>query len=264
MKLTIYTDGGSRGNPGPAAAGVVIFDQRDDIRFSGGFFLGPATNNVAEYTALLRALDHAHQLGGTDLTVNCDSELLVKQINGLYRVKNPALKELYSQAMNRVRTFDRVKVKHVYRDQNTTADRLVNEALDQSADVGDAFGLNPDSPAAPPADLWQSAPSAQPVFLEVVDLRETTRFDPLKPTRTLLTRSSDLTAGLICLQPDQQHTIKPDWSQATITVMRGQGRIQAASEQHQLQPGTWLLVTNTTELEVTAHEQLVLIVTALE
>ena len=268
MKLTIYTDGGSRGNPGPAAAGVVIFDNDDTVRFSGGFFLGTATNNVAEYSGLIRALDQAAQLGGTDLSINCDSELVVKQINGRYRVKNPALKELYTEVMRRIGDFRRVKVKHVYRDKNATADALVNEALDESADVGDAFGgaAGASAPAKPAPDLWESAKAAEPAFLEVVDLRKTARFDPAKPTRTLLSRRGEMFTGLLCLEPDQTHTVKPDWTQATMTVMRGRGTVQAGGEQHPLQPGSWLLVGGASELELAADadEQLVIVITAIQ
>jgi ribonuclease HI len=127
--LTIYTDGAARGNPGPAAFAYII--QRDgqpDIEVKE--CLGQATNNVAEYTALLRALDHARALGGRRLTIFSDSELLVKQMNGEYQVKHEGLRPLYAEAVRLRRNFDAVTIRHLRREENRRADQLCNEALD--------------------------------------------------------------------------------------------------------------------------------------
>jgi ribonuclease HI len=140
--LTIYIDGAARGNPGPAAFAYVI--QRDGsppIEAKGT--LGRTTNNVAEYTALVRALEHAASLGARRLVVHSDSELLVKQMNGEYQVKNPDLRALYDQANSLARPFSQVTIRHVRREQNRRADQLCNEALDASGD-------SPRSPAAKP------------------------------------------------------------------------------------------------------------------
>ncbi len=134
-KLTIYIDGGSRGNPGPAAAGVVIQDSTGQTIFAGGFYLGRATNNVAEYSGLLKGLHHANELGASDLEVVSDSELLVKQMRGEYRVKNEGLKALFGQARALLTPFKSVRFRHVRRELNKQADKLVNQALDGSRDV---------------------------------------------------------------------------------------------------------------------------------
>jgi ribonuclease HI len=134
--LTIHTDGGARGNPGPAAFAYVI--QRDGApAIEHAEAIGEATNNQAEYTALVRALEHAARLG-TDhrLLVHSDSELLVKQMNGEYRVKDEGLKPLYEQARRLASRFGSVTIRHVPRGQNARADRLYNEALDGSKKGG--------------------------------------------------------------------------------------------------------------------------------
>jgi len=136
MQLEIRTDGGARGNPGPAAAGVLVKDQHGKNLFSGGFFLGEATNNQAEYRAFLHSLIVAGQLGGTKLDIFSDSELMVKQINGQYRVINPDLKLLYAQAVENMGNFDRVTLRHVLREDNFEADNLVNRSIDARADIG--------------------------------------------------------------------------------------------------------------------------------
>jgi ribonuclease HI len=130
--LTIHTDGAARGNPGPAAYAFTI--ERGDVPvIEEAGCLGETTNNIAEYTALVRALEKAAQLGGKHLVVNSDSELMVKQMNGQYQVKNADLRLLYDQAQQLVRKFDSVKVRHVRREQNGRTDRLCNEALDGGA-----------------------------------------------------------------------------------------------------------------------------------
>ena len=132
----LRTDGGSRGNPGPAGAGFVI--ERDgEIICRGGRFLGPQTNNVAEYEALIWGLENVSALGFSEVTVFADSELLVKQINGQYRVKNEGLKPLFVRALQLLRSFGTWRVAHVRREQNAEADTMANDAMDASATVGD-------------------------------------------------------------------------------------------------------------------------------
>jgi len=127
--LTINIDGAARGNPGPAAFAYVITRDGELLSEEAGC-LGPATNNLAEYTALVRALEKAAELGDGRLLIRSDSELLVKQMNGLYRVKNPQLKILYDQAQELRDQFVSVSIVHVRRADNRDADRLCNEALD--------------------------------------------------------------------------------------------------------------------------------------
>ena len=134
-KVIAYTDGGSRGNPGPAAAGFVLSDNAGTPLLSKAFFIGKATNNVAEYTAIIRAIEAALQIGAQELTVFSDSELLVRQINGRYRVKSENMKPLYEQAVDLLGQFSNWKVRHIAREHNTQADALVNRAMDRKADV---------------------------------------------------------------------------------------------------------------------------------
>jgi ribonuclease HI len=125
-------DGGSRGNPGPAGYGVHI-ERADGTIVELKEFLGTTTNNVAEYSALLAALRWATEHGASPLLIRSDSELLVKQMRGEYRVKNPGLQPLYEDARALIRRIGRVTFEHVRRELNTDADRLANEAMDESS-----------------------------------------------------------------------------------------------------------------------------------
>src|SRR5437899_1592811 len=127
--LTINIDGAARGNPGPAAYACVIAKD-SQLLSEEARRLGTATNNVAEYSALVHALERAAELGGTRLLIKSDSELLVKQMNGEYRVKDPRLKILHDQASRLRERFSSVSIVHVPRAKNSHADRLCNEALD--------------------------------------------------------------------------------------------------------------------------------------
>lgn len=135
-RAVIHCDGGSRGNPGPAGCGFVITEAGRTV-CRGGRYIGVATNNVAEYQALIWALENARHAGYESVTVYADSELLVKQINGVYRVKNAGLKPLFVEALALLREFASYKVEHVYREQNVEADALANEAMDTRSTVGD-------------------------------------------------------------------------------------------------------------------------------
>jgi phosphoribosylglycinamide formyltransferase-1 len=135
MKVIVHVDGGSRGNPGPAAAAFVLSDAAGNRLAARAFVLGKTTNNVAEYTALLRALEAAGALGATDVTIFSDSELLVRQLTGLYKVKSDLIRPLYEQVNGLRMEFDCFNIRHVMREQNKEADRLVNEALDAGRDI---------------------------------------------------------------------------------------------------------------------------------
>jgi len=128
LRAVIYADGGSRGNPGEAAYGIVI--QRAGRIMRMGRALGIATNNEAEYQALLAGLEWAIREGITDLTVFTDSELVVKQVSGKYKVKHPNLKPLFLLALERKKKIKKFKIYHVKREHNAEADALVNEVLD--------------------------------------------------------------------------------------------------------------------------------------
>lgn len=130
MRATLYTDGGARGNPGPAAYAYVLEGEDGTVLDARGEAIGVATNNVAEYAALVAGLRFAAAAGVDELEVVSDSELLVKQMRGEYRVKNRALRELFLDASRAARAVGDVRYRHVRREQNELADRLVNEALD--------------------------------------------------------------------------------------------------------------------------------------
>jgi phosphoribosylglycinamide formyltransferase-1 len=134
-KIIAYIDGGSRGNPGPAAAAYVLNDASGAQLEAKAFFLGRATNNVAEYTGFVKALEAAAQKGIKQINVFSDSELLVKQITGQYRVKSEQIKPLFQQAVSLLSRFNSWEVRHVTRDNNKQADSLVNQALDAGCDI---------------------------------------------------------------------------------------------------------------------------------
>ncbi|MGB8908451.1 MAG: ribonuclease HI family protein [Candidatus Cybelea sp.] len=131
MEATLFADGGSRGNPGPAASGAVLLDPKGEVLEEVGAYLGIATNNVAEWTALVLGLEAAAKRGIQRLSVRLDSELVVKQLRGEYRVKHAGLQPLYNRARQLLRRFTEVDVKHIPRKQNALADGLVNRVLDQ-------------------------------------------------------------------------------------------------------------------------------------
>ena len=129
--IVAYIDGGARGNPGPAGYGVRVENERGDLIEELCGFLGSATNNIAEYNGLLAALRYANEHGHRIVRIKSDSELLVKQMIGQYRVKNPGLQVLFQQAQSLARTLERVAYEHVRREQNKDADRLANQAMDE-------------------------------------------------------------------------------------------------------------------------------------
>jgi ribonuclease HI len=161
--LTLEFDGGSRGNPGPAGIGVVVRAADRTPLVTLGRFIGRATNNVAEYRALITAMQEAKKLGATKIIIRGDSELIIKQMKGEYRVKHPDMKVLYEEAQSLITQFDDAKIEHNLRHKNELADKLANLAMDRKADVLEADDDSHDD-APPPAD-----PTAKPAsaFLKV-------------------------------------------------------------------------------------------------
>jgi ribonuclease HI len=129
-RVTVNVDGGARGNPGPAAIGVVLRDAGGTVLEEVGETIGEATNNVAEYKALLRGIELAADHGATELELIGDSELVVRQVEGRYKVKNAGMKELHTEVKRALSNFDSWSIAHVRRAENADADRLVNQALD--------------------------------------------------------------------------------------------------------------------------------------
>jgi ribonuclease HI len=130
VKARLFTDGGARGNPGPAAYGFVLESDDGTVLAAEGQAIGVATNNVAEYSGLIAGLQKAVELHVPEVEVVSDSELMVKQMRGEYRVKNEALRELYDEATALARRLGKVEYRHVKRAHNELADKLVNDALD--------------------------------------------------------------------------------------------------------------------------------------
>jgi len=162
--LTVEFDGGSRGNPGRAGIGVVVRAADGTPLVTLGRFIGRATNNVAEYKALITGLQKAKELGPKKIVIRGDSELVVKQMRGEYRVKNADLRDLYDEAQHLLHQFDHATIDHNYRHKNALADKLANKAMDRKADVTDvddpsdgsggggaAASLDDPAPAAPNA-----------------------------------------------------------------------------------------------------------------
>jgi ribonuclease HI len=131
-KLTVNVDGGARGNPGPAAIGIVVRNDDGAVVEAVGETIGRQTNNVAEYRALLRGLELASAHGATEVEMIGDSELVVRQVEGRYKVKNADLKPLHQKAKEMLGEFDNWEIRHVKRAQNSDADALVNQALDNA------------------------------------------------------------------------------------------------------------------------------------
>ena len=132
MRVIVHVDGGSRGNPGPAAVGAVATDADGEPLGERKLYIGEATNNVAEYRAVLLGLELARELGAEEVEVVNDSELIARQIGGEYKVKHAGLKPLFIEAMRELRGFHKWAVRPVRREENERADELVNEALDEA------------------------------------------------------------------------------------------------------------------------------------
>ena len=128
-KIEIYVDGGSRGNPGPSGVGVVILDAGGKRLKEISKYIGETTNNIAEYNALLYGLEEALMLRIDEIIVNLDSELVAKQLTGDYRVKDSGLKPLFERAMNMLKSFKSFEIRHIEREKNKEADKLVNRAI---------------------------------------------------------------------------------------------------------------------------------------
>jgi ribonuclease HI len=132
LHVVAYTDGGARGNPGPAGAGAVIYDESGNTELATvSEYIGETTNNVAEYAAVLMVLEKAHELGASVVHIRLDSELVQRQMTGVYRVKQPHLQTLYVRIHNLSQKFKKVSYEHVRREKNKRADELANQAMDR-------------------------------------------------------------------------------------------------------------------------------------
>jgi len=148
--ITLQFDGGSRGNPGPSGVGVVLSAADGTPLVTLGRFIGRATNNVAEYRGLITALEEAKKLGARKIIIRGDSELIIKQMKGEYKVRHPQLKPLFDQARQLLREFEAHKIEHNLRHKNELADKLANLAMDRRTDVTDTEGRTGSSPSPSP------------------------------------------------------------------------------------------------------------------
>lgn len=146
--LTLEFDGGSRGNPGPAGIGVVLRAQDGTPVVTLGRFIGRCTNNVAEYRALITAMEEAQKLGAKKILIRGDSELIIRQMTGQYKVKHPDMKALFDEAQEIIRTFESAKIEHNLRHKNELADKLANLAMDRRQDVTEVSESPLDLPEA--------------------------------------------------------------------------------------------------------------------
>lgn len=128
-KIYLYTDGGARGNPGPAGIGIVILDNAKKKLKEAFKYIGETTNNIAEYSALIYGLEEAAAFKANEIVINLDSELVVKQLNGEYKVKDPGMKELFDKALGILKNFNSFEIRHIDRSKNKEADKLVNKAI---------------------------------------------------------------------------------------------------------------------------------------
>jgi len=131
-QFIIYTDGGARGNPGPAGIGVIIYNNKGEIALKKSAYIGSKTNNQAEYRALILGLEEALDLKAKNAIFHLDSELVVRQMRGEYKVKNKNISQLYGEAVYLAKKYEFIKFIHVKRDKNKEADFLVNEAVDKA------------------------------------------------------------------------------------------------------------------------------------
>ncbi len=145
--LTLEFDGGSRGNPGPAGIGAVVRAADGTALVTLGRFIGRATNNVAEYRALITAMQEAKKLGATSILIRGDSELIIRQMTGVYKVKHPDMRKLYAEAQDLLGQFQKSKIEHNLRHKNELADKLANLAMDRRADVTEADDVSSKRPA---------------------------------------------------------------------------------------------------------------------
>jgi len=179
--ITIEFDGGSRGNPGPAGIGVVLRAQDGTALVTLGRFIGRATNNVAEYRALIVGMEKAKELGAKKIQIRGDSELIIKQMRGEYRVKNPDLRELYDEAQFLIHQFDEARLDHNLRDKNKLADKLANKAMDRRQDVTDSDESPVDEPAPRETKSGDRFVCSRCQCEVVVDKPSTLRPHQLKP-----------------------------------------------------------------------------------
>ena len=264
MHVDIWTDGGARGNPGPAATGVVIKGEDGHDLFTAGYYLEPTTNNVAEYTAMIQALKAATHIKATSFTLHSDSQLIVRQLNGEYKVKHPEMKIRYQEIQSLLGHFNSSEFIHVRRELNKEADALVNQAMDCRGDVGiDAplieTGTNHDAPAntQTPKATSETPPS-------LLNLKKLIKFSR-SPKVIKVDANATTATGLICLDFNQSMNIPNQGKQTTCCILKGHGMLKSNSNASDLETGSWFMVEDNTEaiIKSTSDTQLIAIITQI-
>ncbi|MEN6584055.1 MAG: ribonuclease HI family protein [Armatimonadota bacterium] len=169
MKVVIYSDGASKGNPGDAGIGVVISAEDGTVLREIADYIGKTTNNVAEYKALIRGIKEAAELGATMLEISTDSELMARQLTGVYKVKSPNLQPLYLEAVSLLRAFRKVSISHVMRELNKRADQLANEGIVKHNGRKNLSEETPPENPAPVSPQPAVQPQSDPVQGELFD-----------------------------------------------------------------------------------------------
>lgn len=188
MGLIVHVDGGARGNPGPAGAGVTIRSDDGTPVHEGAYFLGRQTNNGAEYLALIRALQRVQRCDADTITVFSDSQLLVRQVTGAYRVKNPGLARLFEQVQLLLLRIPCWNIRHIPREQNARADELANLAMDRERDVI-VFDAEPGAATTEPTAADDQTDGSAPGAISAAHDAETAQAHPVRAARVTLARA---------------------------------------------------------------------------
>ena len=260
MHVNIWTDGGARGNPGPAAIGVVIKGEDEQTLYASGFFIEPTTNNVAEYVAIIQALKAAATLSASSFTLHSDSQLIVRQLNGEYKVKHPEMKIRFEQVQSLCQKFKTTEFIHVRRELNKEADALVNQAMDCCGDVGDALGdaTAKDAPCNTSPTPTDHAPTT------ITNLKKLITFTSSPKIITVNTTPNSAT-GLICLNSNQSITIPNQSKETTCCILKGDGVLKNNGTTSDIEIGSWCIVSQTGKVTIksSSQSQLVALITQI-
>jgi len=262
MHVNIWTDGGARGNPGPAATGIVIKDENEQTLYASGFFIAPTTNNVAEYTAMIQALKAASTLTASSFTLHSDSQLIVRQLNGEYKVKHPEMKTRYQEVQTLCQQFESTEFIHVRRELNKEADALVNQAMDCRGDIGDALGEAPTLTTEVKNDITPNASNNTPIA--VSNLKNQITFTK-SPKVIKIDVTPDSATGLICLDYNQSLQIPSQGKQTTCCILKGDGLLKNNDATCNIETGSWFAIAQSAlaTIKSSSESQLIALITQI-
>ena len=259
MHVDIWTDGGARGNPGPAATGVVIKGEDGQDLFTAGYYLEPTTNNVAEYTAMIQALKAATKIQATSFTLHSDSQLIVRQLNGEYKVKHPEMKIRYQEIQSLLGNFTSSEFIHVRRELNKEADALVNQAMDCCGDVGCDIEV---AQASSDNDTPSTDGAAPETLIDTTNLKKLIKFSRIPKIEKVDINDTTAT-GLICLDINQTINVPNKGKQTTCCVLKGNGFLKIDDSSTPLATGSWFMLTDDMQATVRSTDiaQIIAIIT---